>query len=777
MVGLAVAFGCGVALVQLGAPLPPAPLLLAALLVPIGACARPRKRAPGGPHETRASLPPLLAAGIALTAGVLHGLAWEGARRSDCRVGLLDGRSLEVVGRVVEGARRGRLRLDVADGGEGSCPGTISVVLPRERRVETADGASPAPIPPGAVVDVGGRWSRRPAAGGDPERAGELVAERVTVSARRAGGGLLVRRRAAVEARLARLYPRRHGLVSALILARKDGLDASLRRAFARAGTAHLLAISGFHVGVVAGLLLGLMRSAGLSRRPAGVGAAAAVWGYVLFIGAPDAAARAALILTLFAAGALRGRPLSGPGALATSFLLLLALDAGALARPGFQLSFAGAAGLVLLAGVLDRRLAKILPGDALGPIRGAAAAGAAATLFTLPVVAWHFDGVSLVGIPATLLSTPLVAAAIPGAFASLAADSVSPALGAFVAGGVDLLLQGLLALTRVLAGLPFAVASVPRAWILAGAGGAAAALALLSGARHTGRTVRASVALGGALAAVLLLPVTRRAAAAGAVELHFLDVGQGDAILVRSPRARWLLVDAGPPAPPGSAAEPAAAAALRRLGVDRIELMVLTHPHLDHIGGAGVVFDALEVAAVLDPGRPHGTGSYVDVLEAAQRERTGWRSARPGDRFDLDGVSVEVVHTPAAGSPSPEDVNENSVVLLVRFGSFEALLTGDAPARIEEAAVGRSGPVELLKVGHHGSRTSTSRALLAEARPEAAVISAGRRNRYGHPHAEVVARLLESGAELYRTDRDGTVRVVARADGSFSVRRARGGR
>ena len=184
----------------------------------------------------------------------------------------------------------------------------------------------------------------------------------------------------------------------------------------------------------------------------------------MLFIGAPDAAVRAALILTLVAVGGLRGRPLSRAGALATAFLLLLVLDPGALVRPGFQLSFAGAGGLVLLARPIEASLRRVLPSNQVRGFRRAVAASVAATLTTLPILAWHFDRVSVVGIPATVLSTPLVAAVIPGAVFSLLADTLHADLGSFLAGGVDLLIVLLLGATRLIGDLPFAVVWVPEA-------------------------------------------------------------------------------------------------------------------------------------------------------------------------------------------------------------------------------------------------------------------------------------------------------------------------
>jgi competence protein ComEC len=247
------------------------------------------------------------------------------------------------------------------------------------------------------------------------------------------------------------------------------------------------------------------------------------------------------------------------------------------------------------------------------------------------------------------------------------------------------------------------------------------------------------------------------------------IDVGQGDAIAVRTPGGRWLLVDAGPPHDSDDPEAHPVVRALRARGVRRLEALILTHPDLDHIGGGPSVLDALDVGVVYDPGLPAGKDDFVAVLDAATRGGVPWRSARAGDRIALDGVLLEVLHPPdsLAGDSSS---NETSVVLHLRFGEFDALLTGDAYKDVERAIVPETEPLEVLKVGHHGSDTSTDPLLLERLRPELALISVGRGNRYGHPSPAVLDRLEASGARVRRTDLEGTLSVQARRDGRYEV-------
>jgi competence protein ComEC len=579
-------------------------------------------------------------------------------------------------------------------------------------------------------------------------------------------------------------------MVEALVLARREHLDPELREAFALSGTAHLLAISGFHVGVVAGLILGTLRFSGMRRRQAALGSAAACWLYVLGIGAPDAAVRAALLLSLLAVSRIRGRLVVPAGALASAFLLLLVADPANLGSIGFQLSFAGTGGLVLLrrplAEGLDRAWRRWRgrslvrgrktrgPGE--GLLRGGAdglVAGTAATLPTLPLLAWHFDRISVVGIPATLAIAPVVAAAIPGVGAVLFLDLLPwEGPSRFLAGGVGLLLKLVAWGVGAASELPGASIWVSRpALLVGGLTGILVLVALYVSLRGRVRPGVRRLAAGGAgSVALLLLPLFP---GPSALEVHLLDVGQGDGILLRLPSNRWIVVDAGPRGPGFDAGAARVVPYLRRQGARRVEALVLSHPHLDHVGGAPALLEALPVRGILDPSRPVPSGSWRQVLEVARRQGISWWPAEAGPRVRIDGVELEILHPDSAtvADPAVSDWNDLSIVLLVRYGDGSILLTGDAYQEVEERVL-QDLPTQLsvLKVGHHGSRTSTGEALLDWTRPEVALIPVGDGNRYGHPHAQVMNQLDGRGTRSYRSDRDGNVRVRIWLDGAVQV-------
>ncbi len=727
-VGIAsLAYAAGIALAQVGALWPVAPLGLALwVLAPIRSSLR--------------RVGPWIPA-IAVVAGALAGLAAEPGR--SCAVG--------------ERALRGRF---IATPGSGTTPFEVQGAR-CEVRVVLRDPEAPV----GRPLELVGAW-REGRAGPRFLASGFEGLPPGRLSPRWA----LVRWRATLVSRLDRQYGERGSLAAALILARREGLDPSLRESFARAGIAHLLAISGFHVGVVAGMALALGRLLGLRRRRAGLAAAGATWAYVSLLGFPDAATRAALIVGLLALSRSRGRPPARWGALGTAFLLLLIHDPGRLQEPGFQLSFAGAAGLVAWAPSLSRGL-RAGSGGARVPraVAAALAAGIAATVATLPVVAWHFERISLVGIPVTLVASPLVAVAVPGALLGLASDLLSAGVGGFLAGGVDAFLSVLERIALMAGSWEGASVWVPRRLLQVAALGVPMGVVTARAGLARGLTRRATIA-GWAVAAVVAWPVLVGLSGRGTVQLLFVDVGQGDAIAVRTPLGRWLLVDAGPPAT-SVGTPPPVVRELARRGVRRLEALVLTHPDLDHNGGARAVLDAFEVGEVVDPARASAKAAYLELLEDARERSIPWRRATEGQTWHLDGLEIQVLAPGDTAVAADTEANASSVVLRVRWGDFDVLLTGDAPAEVERAlALGLSGGIELLKVGHHGSDTSSDPLLLSRARPEVAVVSVGANNRFGHPSPRVLDRLAEGGTRILRTDRAGSVRVVGRESGAYQV-------
>ena len=250
-----------------------------------------------------------------------------------------------------------------------------------------------------------------------------------------------------------------------------------------------------------------------------------------------------------------------------------------------------------------------------------------------------------------------------------------------------------------------------------------------------------------------------------GKLSVYFLDVGQGDSTLILFDE-KTILVDAGETEMGNRVVSD-----LTTLGVTRIDLLVATHPHSDHIGGMQKVLAAFPVGQVLDAGLPHTSSTYEHFLATIEQKNIPYRVAEQGQTIDVDPALRIFVLSPTE-ERFGDDPNTNSVVLRISYGTIDFLLTGDMGGESEDALVRSGYPLdaEILKVGHHGSFSSTSPSFLARVRPETAIIPVGKDNPYGHPHQQTLDLLEDAGVTVYRTDRDGT--VVVRSDGiSYSVK------
>jgi competence protein ComEC len=250
-----------------------------------------------------------------------------------------------------------------------------------------------------------------------------------------------------------------------------------------------------------------------------------------------------------------------------------------------------------------------------------------------------------------------------------------------------------------------------------------------------------------------------------GRLQIYSLDVGQGDSELIITPEGKSVLIDAGPPA-----AGDEVVAALQKKNVQSLDLAVATHPHSDHIGGMRPVIENFGIKNFLDSGRDYSSKEYERMLRAINEKRIKFIEAKRGMKFDLDsGVKLEVLNPQGNGQwitkvrEGGSVENANSVVLRLSYGNFSMLFTGDAETETEEVIMNSGAPLraQVLKVGHHGSRYATSGEFLEAVAPEAAVISCGASNRYGHPTKQTLDRLQKAGVKIYRTDLNGEIAII----------------
>ncbi len=749
------------------------------------------------PGRMRALATVALAAG--LTAGGLLGSSAGRRAAAACARELATGDGIIAVGAARESSfpsRSSRLTLIGATVQEGGGPRRCLI----PRLVVRVDSVR-APIEAGARVTVRGEWVKigRPSAW--PRRPGRrgIVVGRLSETPSGAGRtadtspGLPIRplqaARARASLRLRRLLPADvNPLARALVLAERDDLPGALRTRFAEAGLAHLLAISGLHVGLIGAAIALLLRSV-VGPLWSAAGTAAAVAVYVAAIGAPPSAVRATLLLAGWSAARIRGLPSRPWDLLGGAALVAIVADPMVLAEPGFQLSFAGFAGLglgaalwrLLVAGRARGRppgegILRRLPRRAsrrLGLVGLAIASSTGAFAATAPIAAAHFHHVAPAALISHFAGAPLVAAAI----GALAMTLLLPApLDAISAGAATTVVRVMIVLADGVAGLPGAHTSIgpPSA-----AGWAAIGLAL-AGLWQWLRLghARAAVPLLAAGAAVALAaPALTTRVPGGLSLICTLDVGQGDAAVLRTDHGRWILFDAGPRFGGRDAGRDVVLPLLRRYGARRIDLFVLSHPDLDHLGGFASIHASVPVFRVLDSGHPAPKRSYARFLARTEDDRIRWLPAEQGNTVSLDNVTIRVLG-PSLTSFDGDEIGANETSLLLRVSIGRALVylnTGDATTAAEHELLSNWGPdsvrADLLKVGHHGSRSSTASAFLSAVRPSVAVISAGRGNAYGHPHPAVLDRLAGAGIpRVWRTDRDGTLCLEVDAEKGWRV-------
>jgi competence protein ComEC len=573
------------------------------------------------------------------------------------------------------------------------------------------------------------------------------------------GARSLAALRARSAARVDRVFGTDAPVVRALVIGDMSLIPSDQRDRFARAGLVHMLSVSGLHVAIIAlalELLAGALR---LPRRPARLVTITFLGAYVAGIGAPPPAVRAAVMLALFLASRSLQRPTSPWAVVALGSVAPLVAPRTVLDL-GWQLSVVGTVALVAGGALARRTIPAAWPG-ALRATARAAVVSVVATVVTAPLVAWTFGRVALLGPVTNLVADPIMGVLQPVLFLALCIPIGG--VERVLADAAHVLLAAFDGIASYAAGIPGA-APLVYPTVLAAVAGAVIAVAIIV-ACLAERPVRACIVAMAALAVMVSAPLMQRRS--GFTELHMLDVGQGDALAMRTSRGQWVVVDAGRSWSGGDAGRSVVVPYIAHRG-GRVSLFVLSHPHADHVGGAASLFGALHPALFLDPGYVGTTPPYLAALAEARADGIPWRRVRPGDSLVVDDAVITALAPDSAWAAGLTDANLASTVLLVRVGHVRLLLTGDAEAPEEAWLLDHDRDAlhaDVLKVAHHGSATSTTGEFLAAVQPRLALVSVGAHNSYGHPDREVLERLGAAGVSVLRTDLLGT--VIVRTDGT----------
>lgn len=563
------------------------------------------------------------------------------------------------------------------------------------------------------------------------------------------------------------LDQRQAAVLSGMMFGSRERIDRATSDMFASTGVAHVLCVSGLHVGFVLAAALLVAGALGVPNRAYLAVAAPVLLFYAVMTGLGPAVLRSSLMALVVLLALLLNREKDWPSTLALAAGALLLYKPLLIYEIGFQLSFAATWGILYLGPPVGELLTGHfkLPRWLALPLQ----VTLAAQLATLPLLVYHFNLFTPVAPLANLVLVPLVGAVMLTGFTGCVSGLLFMPLAEFINIGTGLLIDLFLGLAGWLDSIPGGsayVATPPLPVIPLWFAGLVLAVEgrrgriKFTGWAGIGRA--APLAAGVMLMLVIFLPW---GGTGGRLQVHFLDVGQGDSILVRFPGGGNMLVDTG-----GRPGEPeemrlvgdsVVVPYLQRLGINKLDALVLTHPHDDHAGGAAAVLDKMRVGVLVISHAP----GYEAVIRQAAMARVPVFRVGAGQVLQLDRrVEIRVLGPDRReAARAGEDLNDVSLVLRLEHGAVSVLLAGDIEERAQRQLLARGAELHcnVFKVPHHGSRFYTPRFYEA-ADPEFAVIQVGANNRFGHPAASVLETLERTGARVLRTDRDGAIMFVS---------------
>lgn len=552
-------------------------------------------------------------------------------------------------------------------------------------------------------------------------------------------------------------------LMSALIVGLREEIPEEVRQDFADTGVIHVLAVSGLHVGYVLLIIMAVMKIVRLPYRWQKWAVIACLVLYAVLTGGKPSVWRATLMVSLYLVAKIVQRDANLWNIIAAAGLTLLLIDPLYLFDLGFRLSFAAVISIVFFYRFFEDSLPERLrPANMenrlLKGASGLLLVSLSAQIGTLPFIWAFFGKVPVIGVLANVLIVPLVGVVVSIGFAILFLGWI-PVVGEAFGHSAWLLSETIFALAQGFASVPFSSiqAGQPEPVQLLQYGAVVAALVMF---------LRRALWRRAAFAAVVAanLFIWPWAVEWKVMDVIFLDVGQGDGAVLRIPTEggmKTILVDAGPLTFNRDAGEKVTVPVLQHIRVDTVDLLIMSHPHADHIGGVPAVMGNIPVKEVWDTFSQYESSLYRRVMDGVEERGVAYFKAGAGyESHQFSPAGLTILHPDSTWAVHQRNVNNASVVVKLTYGETSFLFVGDLE-REGDREISRYGDIldaDILKVGHHGSITSTTPAFLSAVTPQFAVISVGERNKFGHPSGEVIERLEGTGTEVLRTDREGAI-------------------
>ncbi len=547
-------------------------------------------------------------------------------------------------------------------------------------------------------------------------------------------------------------------IAKALLLGYKQDIEGASKQAFARTGLSHIMAVSGLHVGFIIApfwFIIPFFWSKKFGRITGLFILLLILYGYAGLTGFSASVVRASVMAGLLTFGKLFNKSPNSINLTGVAALVLLIINPAQLFEVGFQLSFSAVLIILLVLPIIQHALPYWLRLRWYAKPLMVVIVSIVVQLGLYPIQVFYFGEVSLISPIANALFVPLLGLVVPFSLLCLIISSVFPFIGIILNTPFEMFLMGMNSFVLFSSGLDWAwmKASLPSIllfpfWFV---------LVLFIASWRTPQIRWKWLTVGLFLLGLILAEAIIEKFEKPELRVTIFDVGQGDAAHIQTPNGKHILIDAGIWSPGFNSGESVILPYLKEAGIEKLDAVILSHPHADHIGGILSLMHGIEIETIYNSGYEYESNLYHNYLDLAKSKSIEITSVNAGDKIFIDPALLILVLGPE-GPRYNSDPNQHSVILNVIYGESEFLFTGDAGEDQELRLIENYGDLldtDFLKVGHHGSRTSSEREFLNEVSPDISVVSLAERNRFKHPHPDAILRIQETGTELYFTSRD----------------------